>query len=90
MKKLLLGFALFLMAGITANAQAPQSVNYQGVARGAAGSPLSGAAIGLRLTVHDGSVSGAVVYQGTQTPTTNSFGLYNIAVGERHSSDRYL
>ncbi len=76
-----LSFALFLMAGITAFAQAPQSLNYQGVARSTAGSPLASSPIGLRLTIHDGSSSGATVYQETQAPTTNGFGLYNVAIG---------
>jgi len=81
MKKLLLSFVLFLTAGITAFAQAPQLLNYQGIARTAAGVPIAGAPIGLRLTIHDLSAVGAVIYQETQTATTNSFGLYNVSVG---------
>ncbi len=81
MKKLLLSFGLFLVTGAAVFAQAPQAFNYQGVARSVAGSPLASTAIGLRLTIHDGSAGGTVVYRETQTPTTNSFGLYNVAVG---------
>lgn len=81
MKKLFLSFGLFLATGAAVFAQAPQSFNYQGVARSVAGSPLASTAIGLRLTIHDGSAGGAVVYQETQAPTTNAFGLYNVLIG---------
>jgi len=70
-----------MCSAIVAIAQAPQKFNYQGIARNSSGSPLSSTAIGLRLTVHDGSASGTTVYQETFTPTTNAYGLYNVAVG---------
>jgi len=81
MKKLLLSIGLFLSAGMTAWAQAPQLFNYQGVARTTAGMPMVSATIGLRLTIHDVSATGAVLYQETQTASTNSFGLYSLSVG---------
>jgi hypothetical protein len=81
MKKTLLQIALFLLVGIAAKAQAPQALNYQGVARNISGAPLVSTAIGLRLSVHDGSSTGPVVYKESQTPTTNTFGLYNISLG---------
>ncbi|MCW3121085.1 MAG: hypothetical protein JWQ38_577 [Flavipsychrobacter sp.] len=81
MKKLFLSISIFLATGMAAMAQAPQSFNYQGVARTTAGVPMAGVPIGLRLTIHDGSITGAVVYQETQTPNTNSFGLYNVSIG---------
>ncbi len=81
MKKTIIQFAIMLLAAVIANAQAPQQFNYQGVARSTSGAPLASTAIGLRLTIHDGSSSGTTVYQETQTPTTNAFGLYNVAIG---------
>ena len=81
MKKVFLQTALLIFAGLTAMAQAPQQFNYQGIARSAAGAPLASQSIGLRLTVHDGSSSGATAYQETFTVTTNAYGLYNVAVG---------
>ena len=81
MKRPLLFIIMFLMAGMTAIAQAPQALNYQGVARNASGSPIAGATISLRLTVHDGSASGTQVYQESQAPLTNAFGLYNVTIG---------
>jgi hypothetical protein len=81
MKKTLLQIALFLLVGIAAKAQAPQALNYQGVARNISGAPLVSTAIGLRLSIHDGSPTGTVVYKESQTPTTNTFGLYTVSVG---------
>jgi hypothetical protein len=81
MKKVLLALSILLSAGFAARAQAPNAFNYQGVARNAAGSPIAGTAISLRLSVHDGSSSGTVVYQETQNVTTNSFGLFTAAIG---------
>ncbi len=81
MKKIILNAALLLAAVTTAVAQAPQQFNYQGVARTSTGSPMAGTTIGMRLTVHDGSTGGTVLYQESQTTTTNGYGLYNVAVG---------
>lgn len=81
MKSKLLQLAFIILAAVTASAQAPQKFNYQGVARSTTGAPLASATIGLRLTIHDGSSSGAIVYQETHAPVTNAFGLYNVAVG---------
>ena len=80
MKKTLLNIFLILLTG-SVMAQAPQSFNYQGVARNVSGAPLTGATLGLRLTVHDGSSTGTVVYQETQVAATNGFGLYNVQIG---------
>ena len=80
MKKILLSVALCLCAYIAALAQTPQAMNYQGVARNASGAPLSSTPIGLRLSIID-SPSLTVVYQETQMPTTNAFGLYNVKIG---------
>lgn len=73
---------VILFIGVsTANAQAPQKFNYQGVARNAAGLPLVSQSIGLRLTILDGTSSGPAQYSETHTVTTNAYGLYNVAVG---------
>jgi hypothetical protein len=62
-------------------AQAPQKMNYQGVARDNAGNVLANQNIGLRLSILSGSVSGTVEFQETQSATTNNFGLFNIQIG---------
>ncbi len=78
----LLGFALllaFLPAGIFA--QVPQGINYQAVARNQAGNILPNTAISLRLSIHDGSSTGTVVYQETHNVTTNQLGIFSVVIG---------
>lgn len=79
MKKIILLSCLAASIAISASAQAPQLLNYQGVARNASGQPLAGQNIGLRLTIVDGT--SAELYKETQTVTTNAYGLYNIMIG---------
>ena len=57
-------------------AQVPQQMNYQGVARNAAGSILPGQNITLRLSIHDGNSTGTTVYSETRQLTTNQVGLF--------------
>lgn len=81
MKKILLSFVAIFLLVFGVNAQAPQKFNYQGVARSGTGAPIASSPIGLQLTVHDGTPTGAVVYQETHSATTNAYGLYNVSVG---------
>lgn len=84
MKKTLLSFAAAAVAiGIygSAAAQAPPFFNYQGIARNSAGAPLANQAIGMRLSIIEGSSSGTPMYVETRTVTTNAYGLYNVAIG---------
>ncbi|MGE0636215.1 MAG: tail fiber domain-containing protein [Bacteroidia bacterium] len=62
-------------------AQAPEKMNYQGVARDNSGNVLASQSIGLRITLHSGSPSGTTVYQETHSITTNTFGLFAIEIG---------
>jgi hypothetical protein len=65
----------------TAQAQVPNAINYQGVARDTTGTPIASATIGLQFSIRDVSGTGTVIYQETQTVTTNSFGLFTVAIG---------
>jgi hypothetical protein len=65
----------------TVNAQAPQSFNYQAVARDAAGTVLSNQAVSFRISLLQGSATGTNVYSETHAVTTNLFGLVNFAIG---------
>ncbi|HEV7783664.1 MAG TPA: hypothetical protein VGO58_20485, partial [Chitinophagaceae bacterium] len=76
--------ALFLLlASITfySYGQAPALFNYQGVARNAVGNVLVNKTITLRLSIHDGSTGGPIVYSETRSVVTNPFGLFNVQVG---------
>lgn len=66
---------------INCSAQAPEKMNYQGVARDNSGNILASQNIGLRITLHSGSPSGTVVYSESHAVTTNSFGLFAVEIG---------
>lgn len=73
---------LAAMMALSLRAQAPQSFDFQGVARNAGGEVLASAAINLRISIRSGSVSGPVALQETHAPTTSPFGLFTVSVGE--------
>lgn len=80
MKQVLLIFSYCLIL-TGALAQAPQSFNYQGVARNASGVPYANQQLSVRASVITGTPGGAVEYSETRTVTTNAFGLFNIQIG---------
>ena len=67
-------------------AQAPNLINYQGVARNAVGNPLPNQTINLRLSLHNLSASGTVVYTETRPITTNLGGLFSVQIGSTGAS----
>ncbi len=78
---LLLLFALVYTSAIMA--QAPALINYQAVVRDNAGLPLANnTPVSLRFSIHEGTMSGAVVYTETQSKNTNQFGLVTALIGE--------
>jgi hypothetical protein len=81
MKKIQLLFFAFLSVA-TLNAQVPQAMNYQAVARNASGQELVNQAVNLRLSILDGGPTGSPVYVETQSTATNSLGLFTVAVGQ--------
>lgn len=68
------------------NAQAPKEISYQGVARGASGAVLASQPIGVEFKIHQGSATGTVVFSETHSTSTNSFGLFNLAIGSANPS----
>jgi|GEM_PF-791430 len=81
MKKFTL-IILFFLAFLIANAQAPQSFNYQAVARDASGNIIANQILAIRISILQGSSSGTLVYQESHNPITNQFGLFSIFVGQ--------
>ena len=61
--------------------QAPESFNYQAVVRNAGNIILNNQAVGLRMTIQQGSIGGTTVYSETFSPTTNAYGLVNLQIG---------
>ena len=90
--KNIIAAAALLMASSMALAQGvPQRINYQAVAIDADGDPLPGydmvgrpidnAEMDIRLTVLDGSPSGAERFKETHTIRTDAYGLFTLEIG---------
>jgi len=75
-----------LLMSLSAFAQAPNLLNYQGVARNAVGNPLPNQTMKLRLSIHDLLPSGAVVYSEIRQITTNLGGLFSVQIGSAGAS----
>jgi hypothetical protein len=80
MKQLISLFCLFFFA-CALNAQAPNALNYQGVARNSNGTPITNQNIRLRLSVLVGNPNGGTVFQETHNQQTNQQGLYSTLIG---------
>jgi len=80
MKRLITILAVVLL---TTNiwAQSPQKISYQAVIRNASNTLVTSTAIGMQISILQGSSSGTAVYIETQTPTTNTNGLVSIEIG---------
>lgn len=66
--------------------QAPQEINYQGVARNSSGTLLSNQNIGIKLDLHQGSAGGTIVFSEAHNKTTNVFGLFTLGIGSVNGS----
>jgi hypothetical protein len=75
-----------LVMSFTAFSQAPNLLNYQGVARNTVGNPLPNQTMKLRLSIHDLLPSGVVVYSEIRQITTNLGGLFSVQIGSAGAS----
>ena len=80
MKKLYTLLASFLIT-LTLFAQAPEKMSYQAVVRDANNALIINQAVGMKIQILQGSVSGTTVYEETQTPTSNDNGLVTLEIG---------
>ena len=76
----------FLLIPILAFSQVPQGVGYQGVATDAAGFELINQSISIRASVISGSATGTIEWQETHTTSTDTFGLFNLTIGQGTST----
>jgi len=63
-------------------AQAPQAINYQGLARDNSGTVIANHLVALRISILSGSMTGSAVYVETHSKTTDGFGLFNLLIGQ--------
>ena len=80
MKKLYTFLASFLIT-LTLFAQAPEKMSYQAVVRDANNALIMNQAVGMKIQILQGSISGTTVYEETQTPTSNDNGLITLEIG---------
>nr|HPM03019.1 hypothetical protein [Candidatus Cloacimonadota bacterium] len=68
MKRLFTSLVLITLA-INFFAQPPQKISFEAVIRNSSGQLVTNQAIGLKISILQGSTTGAVVYAETQKPT---------------------
>ena len=68
-------------------AQAPQGFTYQGVATDNNGFELQNQNIAVKASLLSSSATGAVVWQETHNTATDTFGLFNVVIGEGISTN---
>lgn len=81
MVKKLLSLCFGLLLTSIAFGQIPQSIPYQAVARDSFGTPLPNQHMKARISIRNTSASGTVLYQETDTFTTNKLGMFTVNVG---------
>ena len=62
-------------------AQSPQKISYQAVIRTSANALVTSTAVGMKISILQGSATGTEVYSETQTPTTNINGVVSLEIG---------
>jgi len=80
MKKIITICAAILMTA-SVFAQAPEKMSYQAVVRDVSNALVTSTAVGMQISILQGSPTGSAVYVETQTPTTNANGLVSLEIG---------
>ncbi len=81
MKKIITICAAFLMTA-SVFAQSPEKMSYQAVVRDGSNNLVSSTAVGIQISILQGSASGTAVYVETQIPTSNANGLVSLEIGD--------
>jgi hypothetical protein len=81
MEKIFLSLVAFVTISLSSLGQSPEGFKYQAVVRNSSNAILSNQAVGLRMTILQGTASGTSVYSETFSATTNTNGLVNIEIG---------
>ena len=89
MKKILLSLVAIATLSLSSFGQAPEGFKYQAVVRDAGNTILNNQAVGMRLTVQQGSIGGTAVYAETFAATTNAYGLINLEIGTGTTTDDF-
>ncbi len=79
MKNIFLAFSLLMCFSLFG--QAPEAFKYQSILRDVNGAEISNQTVSLRISVHDNTPNGLIIYQESHQVTTNNFGLFSLSVG---------
>lgn len=89
MRKTILLTLIALGTVLTSFGQAPDGFKYQAVVRDAGNNIMNNQAVGMRLTIQQGTVGGTVVYTETFSTSTNGYGLVNLEIGSGTTTDDF-
>jgi len=74
-------FATVMVFVTIAQAQAPHLMSFQSVIRNSSGTLVTNHSVGVKISILQGSISGAAVYTETLAATTNVNGLVTLQIG---------
>jgi hypothetical protein len=72
---------LLLIPALTLISQTPVVFNYQALLRDSEGNPKVNTSVSLEIEIHQGTITGTVVYSETHNTNTDAFGVVNLALG---------
>lgn len=81
MKLKITTLVLSVISFLNVFSQAPNGFNYQAVIRNSSGQPVANKSVSLKFTIHEATPTGTIIYQETQSKSTNAFGLISTIVG---------
>jgi len=81
MKNLITTILLTLTFTLSVFCQPPNAFKYQAVVRDGDGNIISSQSVDLRISIHNETPVGAILYQETFSETTNQFGLVSLNIG---------
>lgn len=74
-------FLVVVLFIASVSAQSPEKMSYQAVVRDADNNLVTSQRVGMKISILQGSASGAAVYIEAQNPTTNANGLASVEIG---------
>ncbi len=80
--KRLFSFLMALLAGTIVLAQVPQAFKYQAVVRDHLGNVLAQRDVTFKISIIEGTVTGAIVYSELHSKKSNDFGLVDLEIGK--------
>lgn len=76
-----------LCIGVLGMAQVPYLINYQAVALNDNGSVIAGQSIAVRISLHENTANGTILYTETRQVTTDASGLFDLQIGSTGASN---